>query len=53
LFDPRREHSFVPITNPVTAATQGLSRLAAALRPPRGGLSLIGPSTAACLPAWA
>src|SRR5262249_5355229 len=34
LFDPRREHSFVPIGNLSAAATQGLSRLAASLPPP-------------------
>jgi len=48
LFDPRREHSFVPIGNLSAAATQGLSRLAASLRPP-AGLGLDWPSTAACL----
>src|SRR5215813_6891317 len=36
LFDPRREHSFVPIGSSIAAGAQGLSRLAASLRPPAG-----------------
>jgi hypothetical protein len=53
LFDPRREHSFVPITKSCHRRDAGTVKAGRIFAATRGGLALIGPSTAACLPAWA
>jgi len=53
LFDPRREHSFVPITKYCHRRDAGTVKAGRIVAATRGGLALIGPSTAACLPAWA
>ena len=53
LFDPRREHSFVPITKSCHRRDAGTVKTGRIFAATRGGLALIGPSTAACLPAWA
>jgi hypothetical protein len=49
LFDPRREHSFVPIGNLYRRRSAGTVKAGRVFAGHPQGLALIGPSTAACL----